>query len=75
MCEHESVTDGLTDDGHYYNPLPLRGWGLKRQISGIDTIKYHIRPETPHRKVTKHKKNHHTQDSQEVSPSFQILQT
>ena len=40
---HESVTnrmtdsqltDGLTDEGHSYNPLPLRGGGLMTEARG-----------------------------------------
>ena len=39
----------------------------RRQRPGIDTIKYHTWPRTPHGKVTKRKKTSHTRE-----PSWQV---
>ena len=34
----------------------------KKEILGIDTIRYHTSPRTPHGKVTKHRKTSHTRE-------------
>ena len=46
----------------FTRPKQVRG-----HTSGIDAIKHHNRPRTPHGKMTKHIK-HHIQESQKVSP-------
>ena len=48
------------------NPLS-KGKSMKRQRSGIDTMKYHTRPSTEWERDLNTRK-HHIHESQEVSP-------